>query len=380
MHVLIFEAVDPAETLREVWERVANIEEKAALLRSVLKVLGDHHQAGLMQKDLHLSNFLLSGKKIYTLDGSAIKIRKPPLSKRASLSNLVILLAALSGPNDALMRKLYPEYANLRGWRVKHGELFALERRIAQKRARNNRRYFHRKIFRECTPFKCTKSLTRFEIVNRKYDSPEMRRALANPDPYLSEGSFLKQGNTCTVAAITVDNRRFVIKRYNIKNTWHGVKRAFRETRAAISWRNAHRLMIYGIRTARPIALLENRIGPVRLTCYIVTEHVEGVSSFDYFRSAKVTLDKKKLVAERIVSVLDALARFGLSHGDTKATNFIIAAGEPVLMDLDAMREWKSTWAFRKACVKDVRRFMRNWEDRPDLMEMFQARFGCRLT
>jgi len=160
-----------------------------------------------------------------------------------------------------------------------------------------------------------------------------------------------------------------VVKRYNIKGFWHALKRCSRATRAARSWRNAHRLLMLGIETPMPVALLEKRFGPFRSTSYFVNEYLEGPRAIDFFRSRGGA--HKDAVASRIVWILKRLKEERISHGDMKATNIIIHGLEPSLVDLDAMRAHSSQRRFVAAHRKDVKRFMKNWADFPEVRELF---------
>ncbi|MBW1746795.1 MAG: hypothetical protein JRJ25_11240 [Deltaproteobacteria bacterium] len=87
---------------------------------------------------------------------------------------------------------------------------------------------------------------------------------IADPDSVIDSSRLLKEGNSSTVALAEVNGKLLVIKRYNIKNFIHALKRYLRNTRAWTSWRNAHRLELLGIPTPKPIAFLERRWGPFR--------------------------------------------------------------------------------------------------------------------
>jgi tRNA A-37 threonylcarbamoyl transferase component Bud32 len=70
---------------------------------------------------------------------------------------------------------------------------------------------------------------------------------------------------------------------------------------------------------------------------------------------------------------LQYLSTSQISHGDLKATNFLMAQDGPVIIDLDAMRQLKDPEQFEKAFNKDLDRFMKNWEDNPELASRFEG-------
>jgi serine/threonine-protein kinase RIO1 len=78
-----------------------------------------------------------------------------------------------------------------------------------------------------------------------------------------------------------------------------------------------------------------------------------------------------RAATQQVVELLWQLAQCRISHGDMKGSNFILAAGEPVLIDLDAMQEHVSRLLFHSAQRRDVQRFMRNWDGCPEVAVMF---------
>lgn len=355
-YVLISERIVEGKTADDSWNDAADDDARIELVRRLAATLAAHHNAGLRQTDLHLHNFLVADEIIYTLDGAGIVAKKP--ERQNALDNLALLLAQVHRRFDIHSASIYSGYARQRGWSVERGEVESLAARVEKARSRRLREYLL-KTFRECSAFKCEKTFYRFTVYDRSCDSTELRRLLADPDSAFC-GALLKIGNTSTVAKISPDSREFVIKRYNIKGAWHGVKRALRRTRAARSWANAHRLRFYEIATAKPIALIEKRHGPLRSTSYLITEFVPGPNVLEFLAAAPAGHAEE--VVQKTAALLFALRSLGLSHGDMKATNIVIREGEPVLLDLDSMRTHRSAAALRRAIIRDARRLLANWE------------------
>ena len=61
-----------------------------------------------------------------------------------------------------------------------------------------------------------------------------------------------------------------------------------------------------------------------------------------------------------------------ISHGDFKATNFILSDNRLFVTDLDAVCKHRSKWRFEKAFNKDLDRFMQNWKKLPDIAPVFK--------
>jgi hypothetical protein len=276
LHVIVLAAIEPAQTLAFAWEQAGDEATRIKLLQLAVTTIAQHHQAGLEQDDIHLNNFLLSGERLYTLDGGGIRISgDAALSLRQSRDNLARFFAQLYPRFDDLVEVVLPDYTGQRSWPA--GQLSGVEllQRVHFFRHRRQR-HFLKKIFRDCSAFVCRKDWRSFRVYDRELASPGLLALLADPDASLLHpgARYLKQGNTCTLWLVTVGGRQLVVKRYNIKGFVHRISRALRRTRAATSWKNAHRLTMYGILSARPVALYERRFGPLRGKAWLITEYL----------------------------------------------------------------------------------------------------------
>jgi len=361
--VLLYASITDSENAEYVWKGYARQADRVALAKKLVAEVARHHQVGLIQADLYLKNFLLQGEQIYTLDGDAIRKLPAFFSRRKALDNLALLLSKFDVSDEAAwLPELLEDYAKARGWDTAP-DMVAMSKRVAAHRRAMVGHYVDEKVFRQCSDVEVEKDFDYFLAVARPYFSEDLRFALRNPDRLLGESANrLKSGNTCTVSLAEVDGRKVVVKRYNIKSFWHGLNRALRPTRAAISWSNAHRLLMYGIATAAPIALLEKRCGIIRRQAYFLVEYIDAPDATEFFADVKVSATKKDKLAEHIAQLFHKLYLLNIAHGDCKAGNMKIVADKPLLLDLDSMREYRCDWQLAKRHVRDLRRFMRNWQ------------------
>jgi tRNA A-37 threonylcarbamoyl transferase component Bud32 len=373
LHVIVLQAIQPAETLETALSQAHEEAARIALLQRAVACIASHHRAGLEQRDIHLNNFLLAGECLYTLDGGGIHDSgDAELPVTQSRDNLALFFAELYPDDDAFIDRVLPVYLQRRSWSSDDLPVATLRQRTNHFRDRRLRRFL-KKVFRDCSAFICVRSWRSFRIYDRTMDSAEMVEFLSDPDASLqhADAQYLKQGNTCTLWMTRVGDRRLVVKRYNIKGMKHGIGRAFRKTRAAVSWMNAHRLGMYGILTARPVALIEARFGPVRGRAWYISEFVAGDDASSL--CGQTTPDRAGQIraGQQVTDLLAQLALSSLSHGDMKATNFILSQQGAVVIDLDAMQKHVAPESFRRAQRRDLLRFMRNWEDCPEIKAMF---------
>lgn len=256
----------------------------------------------------------------------------------------------------------------VRGWNNKSSRLDKMTGETARRQIRR-KKLCRNNAFRDRTQFLSKTSFSRFEMFVRAACGTEMEDLLADPDGMIETGKLLKDGDSSTVALVRVGGRSLVIKRYNFKNTWHRIRRLFRRSRAWRSWANAWHLESLGVPSVKPVALIENRFGPIVGTAYFVSEYIEGVDALNWLRGTRDWHGEP----EALTAILEQLSASRISHGDLKATNFIMSATGPVILDLDSMREHKNTGRFERAFKKDIDRFMRNWHDRPELAHRFEG-------
>jgi tRNA A-37 threonylcarbamoyl transferase component Bud32 len=366
---LVFAEVVGSRNAETSWRLLAH--DPAArfgLAKALVQTVAAHHRAGLVQRDMYLKNFLVAESSIFTLDGDGIRRHAAPVGRRAGLNNLALLLSKFDAADDDWLPQLLQHYASVLGTEIQPAEARAFPARVMAHRRRVARGYADHKVFRNCTDVVVERSWREFRAIARVHDSGELRGLLDNPDAWIcgSDSKILKNGNTCTVFAVPLDARKVVVKRYNIKDFRHAMSRAWRPSRGAVSWTNAHRMKILGIPTAEPLALLEWRWGPLRGQAYFVAEYVDTTDAIAFFADPEITPQRKQHVALNIARLLHKLWRLGLVHGDMKASNVMIGAEEqPLLLDLDAMREACCKWILRSGHGRDLRRWMENWRDDP---------------
>jgi len=373
LHVIVLETIQPAVTLDAALSQAADDSARAVLLQRAVACIAGHHRAGLQQCDIHLNNFLLAGEQLYTLDGGGIQdAGVPELPVQLSCDNLALFFAELYPHDDVLIETLLPFYLQQRAWNRDVLPVAQFYARVQTFRGRRLRRFL-KKVFRDCSAFICEHSWRTYRVYDRSLASAEMLEFLADPDASLqrAETRYLKQGNTCTLWVTPVDGRQLVIKRYNIKSLSHRFGRAWRQTRAAVSWKNAHRLGMYGILTARPVALLEERFGPLRGRAWYISEFVAGDTAASLCEQAAADEQDRVNAVQQVTDLLAQLALSRLSHGDMKATNFILSQQGAAVIDLDAMQRHATSESFYRAQRRDLSRFMRNWDACPETREIF---------
>ncbi len=357
-------------TLREAWDE-ADSATSQQLLEEMVTVLAKHHMAGVCQTDLHLNNFVISEGQIYSLDGAGVIVTEGEFGLQAGLDNLALFLAQLAPRWAAYAPELYSHYLAQRGREHGPGSGY-LSRQIERLREwRWNK--FKGKLFRDCTSFRYRESPGRVEIVAREHAGPELDALLSDPDAsFPGREKALKNGVTCTVWGAKVGALPLVIKRYNTPEWYKGLVQQFVRGRAMVSWENAHMLGFYGVSTPRPLAVMKQKSGLWKTSSYFLTKEMDGICIYYWLLDEVRTDAEIKGMAKKVVELLMQLRTHRISHGDMKVANWFVVDNEVVLIDLDTMKKYRSTLLFRRAWRSDLRRFMKNWRELPELFFLFR--------
>lgn len=373
--LLLFEYLPDTSSFREAWE-AADADVQQVLITELLQMVASQHLAGLRQQDFHLRNFLLDqAGKLYAIDGGDYLISDVPVNKVPALKNLGVLFGHL--PRRVLVQhpELLQHYLTARQWQATP----ALMEQVltgANSFRRRRAKVISRKAFRNCSEFAARHQDGLHIYQRRDLDSEALDNWIeaSGLDLLPDSDVMLKPGNSQTVWQTRIGDMEVVVKRYNLKNWWHALRRAFSRSRASRSWENAHALRAYHIKTPEPLAMIEQRLGPVRQRAWFITRVADGVGANRFFRGREAV--ELASDAHRLTNLVSAFAENELLHGDMKATNFILSAENAEVIDLDSMRQD----AAAAEIAEDRQRFLANWQEEPELQRTFTKNLSDIVT
>lgn len=360
-HVLLTRFLNDATTVLEDWRALAHPgqpdnPDSLTLLAPAFALLGRLHAAGLSHDDLHLGNFLRHDQALLLIDGDAVHDHdQGPLAAKPAARDLAMLIAQLPRTWDGHLQPLLDAYRKSKSM-VSDPIDSVLAEALKAERAWRLRDYLD-KTGRDCTLFRVKRRFHRFEAVVRA-EAAALAPLLDAPDHWMEAGTTLKRGNTCTVARVDIDGRATVVKRYNLKNLRHSLSRLWRPSRGWHSWREAHRLRLFGISTPAPLALIEERWGSLRGRAWLITEHCPGCDLLTHLDPGH---EPPAAEAAALQTLFATLYRERISHGDLKASNLLWDGDEVIVIDLDAMRQHRNTATHARAWQRDRKRLLHNW-------------------
>ena len=359
--LVVTSAVTGARSLRDCWSGWENPERRIQIM-ACARLMARLHRCGYIQRDAHPDNFLVAANQVLMIDGDAVRA-KPPLTftrRQRSLNNLAQFLIQFDPDAECWAPDALNAYEQQRGWAGRPKRILRLKRLMRRCRHRRLRRRAS-KVTRNCTDIAVRRSWRRYTACDRQWYAEAWQPLLDDPDQAMNAGQRLKDGNSATVVRIRYGGHTLVIKRYNMKNRWHHLRRCLRPSRGRTAWRNAHMLPLIGIDTPSPRALIEERWGPFRARAFLICDHQAGVNLSAYWPHNGQITGPRIDALPALAGLVGRLHAAQISHGDLKATNLIVDRRRVLLMDLDGLRIIRSRRRFKRHFQKDAMRLLGNW-------------------
>jgi len=351
---VVTEKIDKALTVREVWDKIADRDKKRELLCRTSRELAKQHSKGVLQKDLHLGNFLLQKERLFALDPAQMRFVTGEVGKKQAIAQLALLTSIVPEEDVDIVASVCEEYARVRFWKFTQSDVVVFRKRLARCR-KNGIRKALKKCLRTNKRHQKIKERNYYAVAARDFfEKADFRKFVGNVDEFAQKGQILKNGNTCFVSRINFADKNVVVKRYNHKGILHSIRHTIKRSRARRCWLHAHRLEMLNIATPRPLAYIDQRKGGLVWKSYLVTEYIEGQKLYDFLIDSQTTEQQCSKITGQVRELLDKIGKHHITHGDLKHTNILITDNGPVLTDLDGMKihRWNCTYRWRRG--KDI--------------------------
>lgn len=370
---VVMSRIKNADTLGAYLVR-ADAADVSRAMSKLVQVVQAVHDSGALQKDQHINNWAIADGAIYVLDAGSFKFSGNPLGRDDRLQDLASICVTLPPHAEVEFRRVLVEaYQFYSGLAFSAEDTRALDK-VAEKTQIARAKRYYKKTQRLCTEFEPKAFCDLRGMSLRTADAELIDSLLQEPDELMDRGERVKSGNTCSVQCFEWQGSEYVLKRYNRKSFWVRWRRSFLPSRAQRSWSNGWILNLSFIPSAEPIAFLDQGRYP-RNRSFFLMRKIDALLLPDYVKRYRADEAKMNDLAAEIERIWFLLGRLRASHGDMKATNWMVDAhGRVYLFDLDAFRFGLSVDAFTKGRAKDKRRFLKNWMGDTDLLNLFCER------
>ena len=373
---VLFEYLDGAQSLDQQWQQVAGqpvwTPAQQQVLEQALVCIAQMHLKGLWQGDIHLDNFMLHNGQLYIIDGGGIASETPgqPLTSETTLKNLAVFFAQLPHDLDAHLDQLLDFYQQRNSTQDLAPD--KLRREIGTVRAWRIRDYL-KKTARDCSLFSVSKSRSGITAMQRSR-MDEVAELIVAPDRFIESGHIYKTGGAATVARVEHKGQSWIIKRYNIKDFLHWLKRCWRPSRAWHSWQAGFLLELEGIAVVPNVAVRERRLFGLRRQAWLISEYAGEQDLIERFAPYIDSGAVPEQDLQQLQLLLTSMIRAKISHGDLKGHNILWHNDRCLLIDLDAVRQHSSHGSFARAFERDRARLLRNWPQESRLYRLLNEK------
>lgn len=319
--------------------------------RALADVLSAFESAGVATYDMHPGNFLLQTadpdhpRLVYVDLGQTTTRRYWPGAAGAAPGGLRRALVCMNHP----LRPVLSATDRLRVWLGFDAEIDKAEIRDIEadtdefdrlfylrrdKRCDGAGRYFarlKRGRFRGNALLVLKTTADVGSGVTRRIEAEAWKAALADPESFRTSGRTLKESKSVRVSAVDLPGIGAAVCKWPRRHkrvNW--LLDAFRPSRARRGWRLGHALVLRGLPTPVPLAVMERRVAGYPLEAFLLTEYVPDSLPLDEFAPELAAMPEPRRTATRrnlawdIARLLRRLHEAGFLHRDFKGANVLV--------------------------------------------------------
>jgi tRNA A-37 threonylcarbamoyl transferase component Bud32 len=330
---LITESLAPAVELNDCAAApAASLAEKRDIIVLLADMVRALHGHNIFYRDLHAGNILMrrsesGAPRLFFIDLHRA-VFLPRIFGWMRTRDLAQLCNSLGG--TMAQRLLFLQrYSGADSCRDKPCQ--GLRRAVGHKAAALERRRIlsrSKRCVKNSSVFECDRSFKERYCGRKDFGRDAARAALAAHKSRLSKKDSIKSSSK---SALTCHGEHesgpLCVKEYRYLGAAYMIKNLFRRSRAMKSWRAAHGLIVRGISTPLPLALVERRLGPLVVESFLVTMWLPDAPALnDYVRSrvSGFSPGKRKSFIRSLSRSLGKLHRQGIYHADLKSNNILV--------------------------------------------------------
>jgi len=352
--VMVIEKICNSPTALQLYRQASSTDRKIEIVALLFDELAKLNNAGVIQTDLHMGNFLIRDNTVFSLDAGRMKFYSAPISRAAGIKQLALLSRYIPEESRFQAETSFNRYFNLRGWKFDDADKISAEKHLKNHIKKTVRKGLKKSLRTSTRRIKIQRKGCQAVFERDFYSKINVELLLKNIDSLMQNGRILKNGRTCFVSVFDLAGVRIAAKRYNHKGFFHSARHTIKRSRARRAWLKGHLLIMLGIRTPKPIAFIESYKAVFVQQSYILTEYVAGKNLHYFLTEENPGEDKRNQITKELTDILKKMHNNKITHGDLKKSNILITENGVCITDLDAMGKHRSDWLFAHRKNKDM--------------------------
>lgn len=328
---LIIQGLDGAQPLNEFNACCAlPARQKFELTRQVARLSAAMHAAGIYSRDYHAGNIMVRPTAEESFELFLIDLHKAKLMNKLGPSMIITDCAKLahSLPVSRTARlRFAQEY-------YRHAALSAMPlaefmRRINEKSARIKTRQIisrSKRCVMKSSVFEVARTWKERYCGRRDFGHAAARALIAQHLSEREDPAIIKKTSKSMLSTHADSGQTLCVKGYRFRGLVHALLNLFRKSRALKSWIAANGLIVRGLLTPQPLAMIEKRFGPILRQNFYICRWLDAPELNTYITGRQWTEYEKKQFIRSLAQTVARLHAQGIYHGDLKSNNILVRA------------------------------------------------------
>lgn len=327
---LVTQALDGAEALNVFLAHASlNGQQRFQLTRQLARLSAAMHAAGMVSRDYHGGNILIrprdeGGFELFLIDLHKARLRRK-LRTSTVIGDLAKLASSLTPARGACMRflKEYCRVATVPGVALREC-LRGIARESVRIDARRIKSRSRRCVLRSSV-FHVARTWSERYCGRRDFGHASARQLV---ERRRNAATVVKKSAKSLICRHELQPGQSVcLKVYPYRGLLYGFAGMVRRSRALKSWTSANGLIVRGLLTPRPLAMVEKRFGPLLRESYYICDWLEDAPELNTFVLEHTwQQDHKGHFIRCLAHTLARMHARGVYHGDLKSNNILVRA------------------------------------------------------
>lgn len=342
---LVTASLAPAEALNDYLLKTALTPARRQQLgRSLGRLVRKLHDANVFFRDLHAGNILIRWNDGQRPELFLIDLHKayfvPVLQQWMRVRDIGQLCNSLKASRTDAVRflKVYCKGKTRACFRTLQQAIYSKQLALEAVRIKSR----SKRCIRHSTVFEKHRTWAESYFGRKDFGRSAADAAIALHCTELAAGTaeILKRASKSEVTMHPLEGHGQVcVKGYRYGGLWYSLKNVFKRSRALKSWIAAHGLLVRGIDTPLPLAVLERTCGPLRREAFLMTQLLPEARELNDYILATDLAERKGDFIAALAGMLRNMHERGIYHADLKSNNILVQEAGPgwrfSLIDLD---------------------------------------------
>jgi len=343
---LVIQGLENAQPLNEFSADCSlTAAQKFTLTRQLARLSAAMHATGIFSRDYHAGNIMIrpagQGFELFLIDLHRARVVKK-ISPSMIIADLAKLSKSLPASRSARLRFAREYYRHAAPVAMPLSEFM---QRIHEKTARITTRQIlsrSRRCILKSSVFEISRSWRERYCGRRDFGHAAARTLIAQHlDKQKDQQTIIKKSSKSTLTTHALQpGQTQCVKGCRNRGFVYALLNLFKKSRALKSWIAANGLIVRGVLTPLPLAMVEKRCGPLVQENFYICNWLENSPELNTYITGRQwqDADKKKFVRCLAKTIAGLHAR-GIYHADLKSNNILVRAAaaswEFFFVDLD---------------------------------------------